>query len=83
MYNSYKFFSNEDLGWNQAFHDATKNKDTKKIYALLKEASNIYLDEYYVDHSISELYNSNLSFEKKNKIITNERTNEITTINIV
>lgn len=70
MYNSYKFFSNEDAGWNQAFHDATKNKDKKKVFDLLRQANEVYLDEYYVDHSICELNNNTVSDKKRQEILT-------------
>lgn len=70
MYDSYKSFSLEDKIWNQNFHDATKNKDKKKVFDLLKQANNVYLDEYYIDHSIYELNNKSLSKEKKEKVLS-------------
>lgn len=70
MYESYKHFSLEDRQWNQSFYEATKNKDKKKVCELLSKAKEVYLDEYYIDHSIFELYNSNLSNQKKEKVLT-------------
>lgn len=69
MYESYKTFSMEDRQWNQSFLDATKNKDKKKVFELLRQAKNVYLDEYYIDHSIYELNNLNVSKEKEDSIL--------------
>jgi len=69
MYESYKTFSSEDRQWNQSFIDATKNKDKKKVFELLRQANNVYLDEYYIDHSIYELNNSQVSKEKEASIL--------------
>lgn len=70
MSESYKFFPVEDRQWNQSFLDATKNKDKKKVFELLRQAKEVYLDEYYIDHSICELNNSNISKEKREQIIS-------------
>lgn len=77
MYESYKSFSLEDKQWNQSFHDATKNRDKKKIFELLSKAGNVYLDEYSIDHSIFELYNGNPSNEKREKLLENIKNNKI------
>ncbi len=77
MYESYKSFSLEDKMWNQSFYDASKNRDKKKIFELLSKAGNVYLDEYSIDHSIFELYNANLSAEKKEKVLENLKNNKI------
>ena len=69
MSNVYKNFSLEDKIWNQSFHDATKTGDKKKVFDLLKQAKNVYLDEYYIDNSIYELYNLDLSKEKQEKLL--------------
>ena len=69
MSDIYKHFSLEDKIWNQSFRDATKSGDKKKVYELLKEAKNVYFDEYYIDNSIKELNNSNLSDDKKEKVL--------------
>ena len=69
MYESYKSFSLEDRQWNQSFIEATKNKDKKKVFELLRQANNVYLDEYYIDHSIYELNNEKLSEEKREEIL--------------
>lgn len=69
MYESYKVFPSEERQWNLAFLDATKNKDKKKVFELLRQASNVYLDEYYIDHSISELNNSDLSTDKREEVL--------------
>ena len=76
MYESYKSFSLEDKMWNQSFYDASKNRDKKKIFELLSKAGNVYLDEYSIDHSIFELYNANLSAEKKEKVLENLNNNK-------
>lgn len=68
MYESYKHFPIEERQWNQSFMEATKNNDKKKVFELLSKAGNVYLDEYYIDHSIFELYNSNPSKEKEEKV---------------
>ena len=65
----YKGFSLEDKIWNQSFHDATKSGDKKKVFELLKQAKNVYLDEYYIDNSINELNNISLSNDKKEKVL--------------
>lgn len=70
MNESYKFFSLEDKQWNLSFLNATKNKDKKKVFELLSKAQNVYLDEYYIDHSIEELNTSSSSTEKKEQIIS-------------
>ena len=70
MSESYKFFPIEDRQWNQSFLDATKNKDKKKVFELLRQAKDVYLDEYYIDHSISELNNSNISKEKREQVLS-------------
>ena len=77
MYESYKSFSLEDKMWNQSFYDASKNRDKKKIFELLSKAGNVYLDEYSIDHSIFELYNANLSTEKKEKVTTPSEENGV------
>ncbi len=77
MYESYKSFSLDDRQWNQAFYDASKNKDKKKIFELLSKAGNVYLDEYCIDHSIYELNNSDLSNEKREKLLENIKNNKI------
>lgn len=69
MYESYKKFSLEDRQWNQSFFDATKSKDKKKVFDLLRQAKEVYLDEYYIDHSIFELNNSDLSKSKKEEVL--------------
>ncbi len=69
MYESYKVFSNEDRQWNQSFLDATKNKDKKKVFELLRQAGEVYLDEYYIDHSIFELNNKGISKEKREQVL--------------
>lgn len=69
MYDSYKTFSLEEKKWNQDFYDATKSKDKKKVFDLLKQANRVYLDEYYIDHSICELNNNTISKEKKEKVL--------------
>lgn len=69
MYESYKFFPAEDRQWNLSFLDATKNKDKKKVFELLSQAKAVYLDEYYIDHSISELNNSKLSDSKRKDVL--------------
>lgn len=71
MHDSYKFFPMEERQWNQSFLDASKNKDKKKIFELLRQAGNVYLDEYYIDHTITELNNSKISKEKREQVITN------------
>lgn len=77
MHESYKFFSMEDRQWNLAFIDASKNKDKKKIFELLRQAGNVYLDEYHIDHSIYELNNSKVSKEKREQVLTNLKNNKI------
>ena len=77
MSDIYKHFSLEDKIWNQSFRDATKSGDKKKVYELLKEAKNVYFDEYYIDNSIKELNNSNISSEKKEKVLNNLKTCKI------
>lgn len=67
----YKLFSTEDLQWNQSFYDATKSGDKKKVFELLRQAKEVYLDEYSIDHSILELNNSEVSQEKREKILDN------------
>lgn len=79
MYESYKFFPSEERAWNQAFYDASKNKDKKKIFNLLKQANNVYLDEYYIDHSIFELNNSKISETKKEEILNGLKNCKIVT----
>lgn len=69
MYESYKFFPAEDRQWNLSFLDATKNKDKKKVFELLHQAKAVYLDEYYIDHSISELNNMKLSDSKREDVL--------------
>ena len=69
MYESYKFFPQEERQWNQSFLDATKNKDKKKVFELLRQAGEVYLDEYYIDHSIWELNHKGISKEKKEKVL--------------
>ena len=69
MYESYKFFPQEERQWNQSFLDATKNKDKKKVFELLRQAGEVYLDEYYIDHSIWELNHKDISKEKKEKVL--------------
>lgn len=69
MYESYKFFPAEDRQWNLSFLDATKNKDKKKVFELLRQAKAVYLDEYYIDHSISELNNMKLSDSKREDVL--------------
>ncbi len=69
MYESYKVFPSEERQWNLAFLDATKNKDKKKVFELLRQANNVYLDEYYIDHSIAELNNSDLSSDKREEVL--------------
>lgn len=69
MYESYKFFPAEDRQWNLSFLDATKNKDKKKVFELLRQAKAVYLDEYYIDHSISELNNIKLSDSKREDVL--------------
>ena len=71
MNESYKFFPMEERQWNLSFIDATKNKDKKKVFELLRQAGEVYLDEYYIDHSITELNNSMTSSEKRDQVITN------------
>ena len=70
MNESYKFFPMEERQWNQSFLDATKNKDKKKVFELLRQANEVYLDEYYIDHSISELNNSKVSKEKREQVLS-------------
>ena len=65
----YKKFSLEDKIWNQSFNDATKSGDKKKVFDLLKQAKNVYFDEYYLNNSINELNNMDLSKEKQDKIL--------------
>ena len=43
----------------------------KKIFELLSQAGNVYLDEYYIDHTITELNNSKVSREKREEVIKN------------
>lgn len=69
MYESYKFFPAEERQWNLSFLDATKNKDKKKVFELLSQAKAVYLDEYYIDHSISELNNIKLSDSKREDVL--------------
>ncbi len=69
MYESYKFFPQEERQWNQSFLDATKNKDKKKVFELLRQAGEVYLDEYYIDHSILELNHKGISKEKREKVL--------------
>lgn len=69
MYESYKVFPSEERQWNLAFLDATKHKDKKKVFELLRQANNVYLDEYYIDHSILELNNANLSNDKREEVL--------------
>lgn len=71
MSESYKFFPTEERLWNQLFLDATKNKDKKKVFELLSQAGEVYLDEYHIDHSITELNNSMVSKEKREQVLTN------------
>lgn len=70
MNDVYKFFPNDEKQWNQSFLDATKNKDKKKIFELLRQADEVYLDEYYIDHSICELNNSDISNEKREQVLS-------------
>lgn len=70
MSESYKFFPIDERQWNQSFLDATKNKDKKKIFELLRKADEVYLDEYYIDHSIYELNNSDISKEKREQVLS-------------
>jgi len=70
MNDVYKFFPNDEKQWNQSFLDATKNKDKKKIFELLRQADEVYLDEYYIDHSIYELNNSDISNEKREQVLS-------------
>lgn len=69
MYKSYKFFPAEERQWNLSFLNATKNKDKKKVFELLSQAKAVYLDEYYIDHSISELNNIKLSNSKRENVL--------------
>ncbi len=69
MYESYKFFPMEERQWNQSFLDATKQGDKKKVFELLRQAGEVYLDEYYIDHSIFKLNQTNISSEKKEKLL--------------
>lgn len=75
MNQSYKFFSMEERQWNQSFLDASKNKDKKKIFELLRQAGNVYLDEYHIDRSIYEINNSKVSKEKREKVLSNLKNN--------
>ena len=75
MSESYKFFPTEERLWNQLFLDATKNKDKKKVFELLSQAGEVYLDEYHIDHSITELNNSMVSKEKREQVLTNLKNN--------
>lgn len=75
MNQSYKFFSMEERQWNQSFLDASKNKDKKKIFELLRQAGNVYLDEYHIDHSIYEINNSKVSKEKREEVLNNLKNN--------
>ena len=75
MNQSYKFFSMEERQWNQSFLDASKNKDKKKIFELLRQAGNVYLDEYHIDRSIYEINNSKVSKEKREKVLNNLKNN--------
>ena len=77
MSDIYKDFSLEDKIWNQSFRDATKSGDKKKVYELLKKAKNVYFEEYYIDNSIKELYNSNSSDDKKEKVLNGIKTCKI------
>lgn len=70
MSESYKFFPIEERQWNQSFLDATKNKDKKKVFELLRQADEVYLDEYFIDHSIYELNNSTISKEKREQVLS-------------
>lgn len=72
---SYKFFSMEERQWNQSFLDASKSKDKKKIFELLRQAGNVYLDEYHIDHSIYEINNSKVSKKKREEVLTNLKNN--------
>jgi len=77
MHESYKFFPMEERQWNLAFIDASKNKDKKKIFELLGQAGNVYLDEYHIDHTITELNNSEFSKEKRAQALVNLKNNKI------
>ena len=77
MSDIYKNFSLEDKIWNQSFQSATKSGDKKKVFELLKQAKNVYLDEFYIDNSINELYNLDLLNEKKEKIMAGIKTCKI------
>lgn len=79
MNESYKFFPMEERQWNLSFLDATKNKDKKKVFELLRQAGNVYLDEYYIDHSIYELNNSNVSKEKREQVLSGLKNCKIVT----
>lgn len=70
MLESYKVFPFEESKWNNDFFTATKNGDKTKIISLLKQANKVYLDEYFIDHSISELYKCDSKDSKKSEIIS-------------
>jgi len=70
MKNSYKVFSFEDSNqWNNDFFNATKNGDKKKVMDLLGQAKKVYLDEYFIDSSITDLNLNNKKKEEKDKIL--------------
>lgn len=71
MYKSYKFFPAEYRQWNQSFYDATKAGDKKKVFELLRQTNEVYIDEYSIDHSITELNTKDLSKEKREKVLNN------------
>lgn len=80
MYEGYKLFLPEERQWNLSFLDATKNKDKKKVIELLRQSTDVYLEEYYIDHCVLRLNHSNLSQGEREEILENLKKCKIITM---
>lgn len=70
MFNSYRVFSlDENKKWNNDFLSASKNGDKDKIMKLLGQANKVYLDEYFISNSISNLNTKEISEDKREKTL--------------
>lgn len=70
MLNSYKYFSfEENKKWNNDFLNANKNGDKDRVLNLLKQVNSLYLDEYFISNSISNLNLKDLSLDEKQKML--------------
>lgn len=82
MLDMYKLYSYDEVSkWSQDFDTATKSGNKQYAIHLLKQAKNLYLDEYCVYHAITSFSsNSFSSFEKETlqncKIVKNIKEKE-------